>query len=894
MDRDVEEDKIKPYVVTGHLGKGSFAVVYKGYNEDTHKQVAIKTVKRETLGTGKLLDNLQLEIDILKSLSHRHITRLLDIIRAPKNIYLIMEYCAGGDLTNYIKKRGRVDGLEYTPLPTPDNPHPQPQYYPHPPSGGLAELVVRSFLRQLARALKFLRHRKLIHRDIKPQNLLLHPAGEDEFTRGHPLGVPVLKLADFGFARSLPNAMMAQTLCGSPLYMAPEILKYEPYGPKVDLWSTGAVLYEMAVGKPPFRAQNHIELINKIEKSKGIRFPDEEPQTGKNAEAQPVPQDIKDLIRALLKRLPIERADYEQFFSSPAMQNSKFPRPEAPKEAADAEDRDTPAWTGSVPDHHKVIPPEVLDPKAMIPPSKFNFRRQSLVGRDDADTYGARGYAETARATTGSATPPDLESPAEPARPPRRPPNSEPVDASSAEAEEYVLVDDTRALEFDRAVDQIRDPQRRPSQQGRQLHARRVSTYGVPQEIGRKTSMGERRSSEGLQQRPEHRRSSTYSGQGTPQMGSPVLDEDPSTEFLQERPSTRVNTTFPPPPNQGIPPPSPGGSSPSRAAASALNRALSIASKKLFGTTSRSPSDYAQASPSRSPSDNALASPPSDADVASSPRRAQILRNTDEDRDPREDALLERLEVLAQKTEVLTHWADEMYRFAQEMMQNPSKKRDAKSEAEYEAVWLGLASKSERRLDLLQVTCVAVYLLLMSFAQKGIDELRRHQEEMLEDHPDADYIVSEGFDDALCWFRDRFLKCHERAKLVKTWLPANYNGPKTWLDQLVYDRALALSRTAAHKELLDQARTPDECEKLYEESLWCLYALQDELLQTGNALVREDSETVATWIKRTKLRLVRCRARMQMNDRDRMNDVRADENLSDAPRVPAPWDAPAT
>ena len=78
---------------------------------------------------------------------------------------------------------------------------------------------------------------------------------------------------------------------------------------------------------------------------------------------------------------------------------------------------------------------------------------------------------------------------------------------------------------------------------------------------------------------------------------------------------------------------------------------------------------------------------------------------------------------------------------------DPSKKRDAKSEAEYEAVWLGLASKSERRLDLLQVTCVAVYLLLMSFAQKGIDELRRHQEEMLEDHPDADYIVSDGFDD---------------------------------------------------------------------------------------------------------------------------------------------------
>ncbi len=67
-----------------------------------------------------------------------------------------------------------------------------------------------------ARALKFLRHRDLIHRDIKPQNLLLNPASPEELARGHPLGVPILKVADFGFARSLPNAMMAETLCGSP------------------------------------------------------------------------------------------------------------------------------------------------------------------------------------------------------------------------------------------------------------------------------------------------------------------------------------------------------------------------------------------------------------------------------------------------------------------------------------------------------------------------------------------------------------------------------------------------------------------------------------------------------------------------------------------------------
>jgi serine/threonine protein kinase len=101
--------------------------------------------------------------------------------RGEHRIYLIMEFCSGGDLTNYIKKRGKVEGLEYVPTPGA-----APQYYPHPRSGGLDEIVVRSFLRQLgelchatitgalshassARALKFLRQRNLVHRDIKPQ-----------------------------------------------------------------------------------------------------------------------------------------------------------------------------------------------------------------------------------------------------------------------------------------------------------------------------------------------------------------------------------------------------------------------------------------------------------------------------------------------------------------------------------------------------------------------------------------------------------------------------------------------------------------------------------------------------------------------------------------------------
>ncbi|EMD36890.1 ATG1 protein serine/threonine kinase-like protein [Gelatoporia subvermispora B] len=374
--RRVEDDEVKPYVIVSDLGKGSFATVYRGYHEQTHVQVAIKTVNKAGLSP-KLFDNLQGEIEILKTLSHRHITKLLDIVRAERNIYLIIEFCAGGDLSNYIKKRGRVEGLEYIP-----SPGAAPTYYQHPRTGGLDEIVVRSFLRQLGRAIKFLRQRNLIHRDIKPQNLLLNPAAPDDLARGHPLGVPILKVADFGFARSLPQAMMAETLCGSPLYMAPEILRYEKYDAKADLWSVGAVLYEMAVGKPPFRAQNHIELIKKIDSAKGIKFPDEDPQVNARAaangeELKPVPSDMKKLIRSLLKRLPAERSSFEDFFGSTAMQKSKFPRPppEPPVDPYPLREGPPP-----VPEHHKVIPPEVLDPKALIPPSRIHFRRRDDVG----------------------------------------------------------------------------------------------------------------------------------------------------------------------------------------------------------------------------------------------------------------------------------------------------------------------------------------------------------------------------------------------------------------------------------------------------------------------------------------------------------------------------------
>jgi serine/threonine-protein kinase ULK/ATG1 len=230
-----------------------------------------------------------------------------------------MEFCELGDLSTFIKKRASLVEHEAT--------KDMIKKYPLPQVGGLNEVVVRHFLQQIASALSFMREKALLHRDIKPQNLLLVPPRSWYETQGAsrppvmadeianiPIAgiqsLPLLKIADFGFARFLPSLELAETLCGSPLYMAPEILRYEKYDAKADLWSVGTVLHEMMVGKPPFRANNHVELLRKIEKNDDvIRFP----------AGLVISQGMKNIIRTLLKRIPIERVSYENFFSDPVV-----------------------------------------------------------------------------------------------------------------------------------------------------------------------------------------------------------------------------------------------------------------------------------------------------------------------------------------------------------------------------------------------------------------------------------------------------------------------------------------------------------------------------------------------------------------------------------------------
>ncbi|KAF2842674.1 Pkinase-domain-containing protein [Patellaria atrata CBS 101060] len=300
------------------IGKGSFAMVYRGIHVKHRSLVAIKSVHLAKLNK-KLKENLLSEIKILKSLHHPHIVALIDCQESTQYMHLVMEFCELGDLSTFIKKRNSLGEHEAT--------ADMIRKYPNPAVGGLNEVVVRHFLKQMASALRFLRARNFVHRDIKPQNLLLNPSPRfwaktrpemmplavDENSLVPAAGLeslPMLKIADFGFARFLPQTSLAETLCGSPLYMAPEILRYEKYGAGADLWSVGTVLHEMMVSKPPFRANNHVELLRKIEKQDDrIKFP----------EGCELSREMKTLIRALLKKSPTERMSYEDFFASPVI-----------------------------------------------------------------------------------------------------------------------------------------------------------------------------------------------------------------------------------------------------------------------------------------------------------------------------------------------------------------------------------------------------------------------------------------------------------------------------------------------------------------------------------------------------------------------------------------------
>ncbi|KAI6187156.1 Non-specific serine/threonine protein kinase [Aphelenchoides besseyi] len=216
------------YMILGKLGEGGFGRVDSAIHCLTGEKVAIKTMVKSKLG--KDLPHVYKEIDALKNLLHQNICRLYQVVETATKIYLVLEYCEGGEMFDYIVRRNR-----------------------------LQEPEARHFFRQLVTAIAYAHKMGYVHRDLKPENLLIK----------EPLQ---LKVIDFGL--SARSGRLLETYCGSLCYAAPEIISNKPYeGPLADIWSMGVLLYILVCGSSPFNMDDQRAVTQNITAGK-YRLPE--------------------------------------------------------------------------------------------------------------------------------------------------------------------------------------------------------------------------------------------------------------------------------------------------------------------------------------------------------------------------------------------------------------------------------------------------------------------------------------------------------------------------------------------------------------------------------------------------------------------------------------------
>ena len=249
------------YTMGQKLGSGAFSVVKEAVHAETGTRFAIKIVNKARLDEQDLR-SLAAEIETLKSVSHPNIVRLEDHFEDDTHVYLVMELVSGGELFERIVERDH-----YT------------------------EREARDLVRVLLGAIACCHDRGIAHRDIKPENMLL-TSRDDDWN---------IKLADFGFAKRVveQDHVGLVTSCGSPTYVAPEILSRTTYGTMVDVWSIGVVTYILLCGYPPFWNDNQAKLLQLIAQGK-FEFPAED--------WADVTDNAKSFIRRMLVVDPNERA----------------------------------------------------------------------------------------------------------------------------------------------------------------------------------------------------------------------------------------------------------------------------------------------------------------------------------------------------------------------------------------------------------------------------------------------------------------------------------------------------------------------------------------------------------------------------------------------------------
>ena len=267
------ESKISDFEKEKEIGKGGFGLVWKVIHKKTQKVYCIKVIQKSGIIEQKLVDQMNREIEIMYILNNPHCLRLKNHFEDDNNFYLVMPLAVKGQLYRVLRKFRKFD-----------------------------ERTAAQILRETIHALQYLHSFKppIIHRDIKPENLLLNEGGR-------------VLLADFGWS-NFSDGGVRKTFCGTPEYIAPEMLLKKGHDTRVDIWSVGILMFELLAGYSPFVAKNNQDLYQNIRRLK-IQWPKDMPPLAKN------------LIGKILKLNPLDRPTLQEILDHQWFKQTKIIKP---------------------------------------------------------------------------------------------------------------------------------------------------------------------------------------------------------------------------------------------------------------------------------------------------------------------------------------------------------------------------------------------------------------------------------------------------------------------------------------------------------------------------------------------------------------------------------------
>ncbi|KAG0587224.1 hypothetical protein KC19_2G149700 [Ceratodon purpureus] len=224
----LENCKFTDFKLGPILGTGSFGRVHLAHHVPTGQICATKSLSKASIVKTKQVLHVKQEKSILARISHPFVVNLLGFCQDDQCVHLVIEYVCGGEFFTYLRSTGRFD-----------------------------EQTTRFYASQVLCAFEYLHNMDIIYRDLKPENLLLDEKGN-------------IKVTDFGFAKQIDRR--TYTLCGTPDYLAPEIILNKGHGKPVDWWTFGVLIYEMLAGYPPFYDDDAVGTYQKILSGK-VQFP---------------------------------------------------------------------------------------------------------------------------------------------------------------------------------------------------------------------------------------------------------------------------------------------------------------------------------------------------------------------------------------------------------------------------------------------------------------------------------------------------------------------------------------------------------------------------------------------------------------------------------------------